>query len=61
MDKLYLSKLHREKDMPLYQIISLKNDTEGFIIANLDIEERRPTIRGPETKPNITDIEIVEF
>ncbi len=62
MDRLYLSKLKRNEDQQTYQIVSFaEGGEEGLLVADLNLKERRPAIRGPETKPNISNIDKIVF
>lgn len=62
MDSIYLSKLKRNEDQHTYQIVSFaEGGEEGLLVADLNLKERRPAIRSPETKPNISNIEKIVF
>ncbi|MBQ9610585.1 MAG: methyltransferase domain-containing protein [Lachnospiraceae bacterium] len=62
MDRIYLTKLKRVENKYQYQIISFNNEEqEGMLIADINLKERRPVIRSPESKPNITELEKVIF
>jgi len=59
MDNLFLQKLKRNGDVRFdYQIASFpRGNSEGFLIANINLEEKRPVYRGPGSMPNISEIE----
>lgn len=62
MDRLYLAKLKRNETHLTYQVSSFyEGGEEGLLVADININERRPKIRGPETKPNISNIEKIKF
>jgi len=62
MDKLYLNKLKRGEVKHAYQITSfVEGSDEGFIVADINIDERRPAIGGIDRKPNILNIDKVVF
>lgn len=62
MDRLYLAKLKCGEVKYTYQITSFYNgNDEGLLVADININERRPTIGGVDRKPNVSNINKIIF
>ncbi len=62
MDRIYLNKLKRDETKYPCQIASFSsNEGEGLLIADINLNEKRPGYLTPESKPNISDIDKILF